>query len=1149
MSETRAALVSVTIGRFKGLRDGFTLGDLAPGLNVVHGPNGCGKTTTAEAIGALLWADAGVAPATELAAEVALADGRWRLRREGRVLHAECDGVVREFPLGDPDARARHRLALHELLRDDQADAGAMARAIANELAGGYDLEAAATGLGFRPAPAPGLTRTGVARAWQEADRAVQDALVDDRELGAEEASLADLRAEREASRQAEHDAELYRRALDWVAAATPLTAAETALGAFDPRLARLTGHETQALERIATGLAVETEQQRQATADEAAATRTLDQLGLPAEGVPATTRDALARHVAELVRLSQTSERLARELGRAEAELAAAAAHLGATQPTAPAQLDHEALRALDALARRAAPLLAEQRVTQAELGLLPDAPTGDPEPLRAGVRLLGQWLTSGPRLGRSGLVVWLVGAVAAGALAGSGVVLTAWRGQGWLLGVGLGLVLALVLLARGGGRRRDLEQEFARLGLPGPERWSPAGVDARLGSLVQEAVAAEQGRQQAHRRAGLAARADALATEVAAAQDDWQRLGHRLGVPLPEPSIWPAWVHHLVAWHTAAATRGALAAEEQVGASLSRTTLATVNETLTRYGAPGATDAPSAQALAADLDRRAGEQAAATQQAAAAARARQDSAQRAAALHTEREALLAGLDLADEARPEAVVQAWSERLPAWREAEQAARQASLEREALARQVAAHARFAAHPELLAHTDERLRDELDRLEHQAARADDLTERIHRIEERVAQAKQRTTLEAALAAREQAADGLRRLRASEDAAALGDLLVRHLRAVTREQHEPLVLRRARAWLGRLTAGRYELLVEPGDPPLFRARDTRLGAVQGLDELSAGTRVQLLIAARLAFVETKEQGARLPLLLDEALANSDDERAAAVIGAAAEIAADGRQVIAFTAQHDEALRWRAVAAELGAPLAVLDLAALRARRAAEALPMRPLAAPSEPPEPSDDDLATYGARLGVPGLDPWQPVAAVHLWHLVDTPDELHELLRLRLADWGTCAAEAERRGVPAPLRARLAARAAALERVLAAWRVGRGERVDRAALARSGAVSERFLGEVAALAAQLDGDARALVAALRAKGVNNFRQRQVDDLESWLQREHFLDDRDVAQYAQLLSAGLAAADGAAVAAGQIERWLNAIGLFDVQGEEP
>jgi hypothetical protein len=122
-------------------------------------------------------------------------------------------------------------------------------------------------------------------------------------------------------------------------------------------------------------------------------------------------------------------------------------------------------------------------------------------------------------------------------------------------------------------------------------------------------------------------------------------------------------------------------------------------------------------------------------------------------------------------------------------------------------------------------------------------------------------------------------------------------------------------------------------------------------------------------------------------------------------------------------------------------------------------------------------------------------------------------------------------------------------VLAAWRVGRGERVDRAALARSGAVSERFLGEVAALAAQLDGDARALVAALRAKGVNNFRQRQVDDLESWLQRERFLDDRDVAQYAQLLSAGLAAADGAAVAAGQIERWLNAIGLFDVQGEEP
>ena len=43
--------------------------------------------------------------------------------------------------------------------------------------------------------------------------------------------------------------------------------------------------------------------------------------------------------------------------------------------------------------------------------------------------------------------------------------------------------------------------------------------------------------------------------------------------------------------------------------------------------------------------------------------------------------------------------------------------------------------------------------------------------------------------------------------------------------------------------------------------------------GPDKLSDGTRAQLILAARLAFAEEAEQGAALPLFLDEALDHSD------------------------------------------------------------------------------------------------------------------------------------------------------------------------------------------------------------------------------------------------------------------------------------
>jgi uncharacterized protein YhaN len=112
----------------------------------------------------------------------------------------------------------------------------------------------------------------------------------------------------------------------------------------------------------------------------------------------------------------------------------------------------------------------------------------------------------------------------------------------------------------------------------------------------------------------------------------------------------------------------------------------------------------------------------------------------------------------------------------------------------------------------------------------------------------------------------------------------------------------VFRKARDLFTDFTAGSFRLEIDEGVKPSFRAVETSSGRGVGLDQLSSGTRVQLLMAVRLAFIEEMESGHQLPLILDEILGNTDDLRASAIIDATIEICRLGRQVIYFTAQHD-------------------------------------------------------------------------------------------------------------------------------------------------------------------------------------------------------------------------------------------------------
>src|SRR5690606_470823 len=151
------------------------------------------------------------------------------------------------------------------------------------------------------------------------------------------------------------------------------------------------------------------------------------------------------------------------------------------------------------------------------------------------------------------------------------------------------------------------------------------------------------------------------------------------------------------------------------------------------------------------------------------------------------------------------------------------------------------------------------------------------------------------------------------------------------------------------------------------------------------------------------------------------------------------------------------------------------------------------------------------LGVPRVDPFQPIGSLHLWYLVEDPVSLHRLIVTTGADrWGNLRSLLDStagRLVDVEVRRRTEALADCARSALARLRIGRGRTVDAQAIADSGVVSSRFHDEVSALADSLDGDAVRLVQALKEKKVANFQQKNIRALHEYLEGKGYLDTRE------------------------------------------
>ncbi len=1092
-------LVRLDIQVMPGIEPGFVLENIEPGINMVTGPNAAGKSSLVRALGYLVGEPRSDDPvALSLAAVFESDNGRWTVRRTGREVMWELDGRPSARPaLPERDQFYCYWLSMEDLLQADQRDDRLVAE-LRRTLSGGYDLKALRREGPFEPRPRVGLTERNRLR---EAERTLREVEAQFESLRRDEAKIPSLESRIEAAHRAAARLRCLEQALDLLKVLRERREIEAGLAEYPGNMQLLRGDELRRLEVLEQKRhKLQSEIGAQIRRRDAARSR-LQETGLGEHRPGRAELAARSRDLEQARRKIDQREQEQKRLEEAVMVEKQALALLGGHRDIP--QLDPKSVSMAEALATR---LQTTERRRQElvdkleEAGEAPDQAIIDRH-IRAS-EALRAWIAC-----QGGVPDRFTGAVKVAAAGGLFAVVAAYLAGAWLALIGgfLGLSGALWALVQSRKDGAAARRRFEGSGLEPPEAWQREQVEARLQEIdarrdeLQEQVIRYKKAMDIRR--GLAR----VNQELEKLQQQKKALSQELGF---DPELTAAALDRFVrlVQDYERAQRECEAA--RIAIKRLDTEIDALVERMRGFAgcwqaAPDADE--SLEALEAHLDylARRNEQA--------------DDAER-ELREAEREQKRLEEDLSDLDKDEdelfrgaglkpgqgAELADCCERLDDWREHQKLLSNVRV-REAVGRKA-----LEGEDELLKRVEadeyEVLEQDLERTRAKAEEREDLQRELTTIHARLNEAGRDSRLERAMsdvdAARMSLEERYHEALFAEAAQFLLDIVEQEYQ----NKHEPEVLRDARERFRRFTNHAFDLELDENKG--FMARDLRQQALRSLSELSSGTRMQLLLATRLAWTRHLEQGREaLPLFLDEALTTSDEHRFGRIADSLAQLARDeGRQVFYLSARRHELALWERAT---GTRPHHIDLIRKNFGPAAEAedfvLPhMEAL------PAPDGHRPESYAILLGVPPVDPWQPEGNIHLFHLLrDDLPLLHRLMeQWRINTLGQLEGllrSSAAAGVigDADLCRRLEGRCAVTRAWVAAWRFGRGKPVDRIALERSGAISDTFIDRVTELAESLNGDGTTLINALRAGKVARFRSNITDELEEWLEAEGYI----------------------------------------------
>jgi energy-coupling factor transporter ATP-binding protein EcfA2 len=273
---------------------------------------------------------------------------------------------------------------------------------------------------------------------------------------------------------------------------------------------------------------------------------------------------------------------------------------------------------------------------------------------------------------------------------------------------------------------------------------------------------------------------------------------------------------------------------------------------------------------------------------------------------------------------------------------------------------------------------------------------------------------------------------------------------------------------------------------------------------LDQLSVGERVQVLLSIRMAFLGHSEL-AVLPLVLDETLGTSDDERAHDIIKSVLELASLGRQVFYFTAQTDEVAKWKLLLEQYPSLKSrFIDLDSQLDHTIGKEIPKADaFSLAVTVAAPVDCSHQEFGEQLGVrrPILFPYNS-GGLHLWYLIEDLDLLFACSQMRVITWGSLQRLAQNTGsipfINKEQFGKLQSRAAAVTNAVHQWSVGRAAPITRQDLQESGGVSNTYLERIWEVAVRAEYCGAALINELRGESrPKQWSDSKTEKLEEYL----------------------------------------------------
>jgi exonuclease SbcC len=1105
-------LASIRLKRMPGIDPAFTINGLSPGINVVIGPNGSGKTSFRKAVAATLWPSE--YPSKQLEVQSEWKDGERRLdaQREGGGVTWLVEGSKAVAPAVPPAHLEKcYTLGVSDLLLSDNAADQAIAKKIRVAMSGGYDLRDVRS-KHFAVKSTFGRTER---KQFEAAQSDYKRVCRDQRKLGEDEDRLRELRSEAEAAKAAGRLIPKINDALKIQKGRSRVMLLQEEITSFPPEIARVAIQDAALLDEFVKNRSGRSLQVEKWARDIDQLERDIADSGLGGNVPVQSELEAASARLAKLTRIEDLLAAARRRRCSEAAKVETAKAVLvGGVDRDAVPDVTARALSRSGKLFRKRESERERRYALEHEIAALSvRKPDEDTRTLEAASGLLRDWLSAPvavvPAVGmlKTLLVVAFVVALV-------GVVLATVDHLLWLLvaGVGAGaggaagLIFASQGTADGGDETAERDRHarrFAELNLGSPEAWAPEEVRALLRELDGRQGDAVLGDKADERRELLVGQLRKHVVDESATEAERQALLAEIGIELGED----------LALHEIAARcrqyTDACVALAEVDGEIERLSndfddlRNVVDDFLTKYGYEVAADNAEREAYLKSLERKLDTYMTASEQLAS---ARFDLAaehklvsefdRKIRAFYEDR-----GLNVDDRRQLDALL----EQRPNY---DKLTRELSADMRSLGE---LEAGLGAHAALLELDEAQLEQRKDDATSKSSETDEVILEIGAIEERVKAATRGSEAEEALAAVEKARDILLEASAKAQMAAAGRFLLDYVDEEHEKASRPVVLERAMLHFGAFTHNAFELVLTDDENGGFRARNTTTREPLELAQLSEGTRIQLLLAVRLAFATNAERGSSIPLMFDEALSTSDPDRFVAVAEALAVLAADGRQIFYLTSNPADVAAWIA-AARQGTALVptIVDLGRIRWRQAAiknvDELKLPVRAAVSKPNGLAPEE---YALALGVPAANVHAPIEALPLFYMLrDDLQLLYELIEKYRIDtvgkWLSFSQSGRADKLLAPQACeRLDAFCAGAREVQRAATVGRGKPVDRHVFADTGPVSDRFMPVLLELIHNTGGDAQAILKSID-DGVKGFRRDKRADLQDYFEERGYLD---------------------------------------------